>query len=106
MRTRLLVAVGVWLISVSCEKGTDSPSQNVKRAPTSTFDVGAVIQRVHFAWRPDANGFTSAHNTHSARFDTEGLELTPFHFRNSSPNFRDTIEGVPVRFGAAQVSRG
>ncbi|ATB31292.1 PKD domain-containing protein [Melittangium boletus] len=63
------------------------------------FDLGEVMRRVHFAYRPDeAGGWAAGHGTWSAHAHAGGLTFTPRPSR--------TQTGTPVSFGAPEFFRG
>ncbi len=87
------------------------------------FDLGAVIDRVHFAYRPDdAPGrFEAGHATYSVEVDARSVKLVPYHAERApdaidpveDPATRDAtrddphlIEGAPLRLETSRIARG
>lgn len=83
------------------------------------FDVGAVIEQVHFAFRPDGAGWRAGHSTWAVRYEDGALDVQPFHFPGGRPGEASpgatgegssarpsVVRGDPVRFGSAEVTRG
>ncbi|HSM93065.1 MAG TPA: hypothetical protein VLT47_09260, partial [Anaeromyxobacteraceae bacterium] len=91
------------------------------------IDVGAVIEQVHFAFRPHDGAWRGGHTTYEAAVHEDGsLEVVPFHHPNAraagaeaSPPARDgavpaparrdpgeVVRGDGVRFGPSSVTRG
>ncbi|HEX8705149.1 MAG TPA: Ig-like domain-containing protein, partial [Myxococcaceae bacterium] len=70
--------------------------------PGGRFDLSEVMRRVHFAYRPDGDGWKAGHSTWSARVSASGLTFTPRHAQENS----SVLTGTPVTFGAAAISRG
>jgi MYXO-CTERM domain-containing protein len=69
-------------------------SSDAQGAP---FDLGTLVRRAHFAYRPDGDGWTAGHGTWSARVTPSGLTFTPRH---------TLLTGTPVTFGPVALSRG
>jgi hypothetical protein len=60
------------------------------------LDLQALMRQVHFAWRPEGLGWSSAHATFSAHLENRALRFTP----------RSATDGAPVEFGEASLARG
>ncbi|MHB8874871.1 MAG: hypothetical protein ACYC8T_14375, partial [Myxococcaceae bacterium] len=99
------VAPGALLVAlvacVSChaprEQGAAAPA--TPPSPTSSnvtapFDIGRVIDQVHFAYRKEGEAWTAGHSTYGVRVEGGALEFKP------------GAAGAPVRFGASVVRRG
>jgi hypothetical protein len=107
--------VGLFLLLVGAVGGCrreEMPGQVEARAPVAEakparaglpFDVRELIQRVHFAFRQEGTGWSGGHDTYGVWVEAGGFSVTPFHFPESKGR---GVEGGPVRFGAARVSRG
>ncbi|MDY7229175.1 Ig-like domain-containing protein [Hyalangium rubrum] len=85
-----------------------APPHVSPEAPGTPFDLGEVIRRAHFAYRPEGNGWTAGHGTWSARATAQGLTITPRHAlepaaQASAPRI---LKGTPITFGAPVLSRG
>jgi hypothetical protein len=78
------------------------PPRLSPETPGGRFDLTAVVRRVHFAYRPDGEGWKAGHSTWSARAGSSGLTFTPRHALEGSR----VLTGTPVTFGAAAISRG
>lgn len=90
------------------------------------FDLGRVVEQVHFAYRQEGRSWTSGHWTYGVRVDNESLAFKPYHYPQGAPGDEgqgtpsepamgiqavalaptEAREGEPVRFGAAAVQRG
>ncbi|MHB8879804.1 MAG: hypothetical protein ACYC8T_39450, partial [Myxococcaceae bacterium] len=70
------------------------------------FDLGRVIDQVHFAFRQEGEAWTAGHSTYGVRVEGGVLELKPYHHPNGRLGGEETVEGAPVRFGAAVVRYG
>src|SRR5436853_636062 len=46
---------------------------------SAPFDVAAIIHQVHFAYRPEGEGFSSEHGTYSVSVTQGQVRLTPYH---------------------------
>lgn len=101
MKSRFAAVSVVLVVFCSCSD-RDPPRARAHAAPAAPivatpFDLGRIIDQVHFAWRRDGAGFSAGHSTHRARVDGDVLELTPRHFTEAA------VEGLPVRFGRAEL---
>jgi MYXO-CTERM domain-containing protein len=97
--------VGAWSVRQGAheERAQQESGAPVKplTAEQVPFDLRKVIERVHFAFRPEGSGWTGGHGTYGVRVDAEGLSVTPYHHPEGG-----VVEGAPVRFGAARLTRG
>ncbi len=64
------------------------------------IDLGAVVRRVHFAYRREGAGFTGGHATYTVRAGADGHELRPYRSHGG------VIEGAAMRLGLSEVARG
>src|SRR6266498_587286 len=118
-----LVVVLGWTLLATRGTGVDRPegldhkgaraaaSATARHTPTTTpgirtgapsegnapFDIGKVIEQVHFAFRQEGGAWKAAHATHEVRLEGGELVMTP-----RAPGG----PGGAVRFAAAQASRG
>ncbi|WP_224248727.1 hypothetical protein [Hyalangium gracile] len=98
-----------------------APQASAMSPAPAPFDVEAVIRQVHFAYRPEQNGWQGGHSSYEVHADPRGgLTLTPVHTRleesekpelleSGEPVSPPTVEletGAPLFLGAAQVMRG
>jgi MYXO-CTERM domain-containing protein len=89
------------------------------------FDLGGVIEQVHFAFREADGALRASHATHAVAVDAEGLLFTPWHHPGKrAPEARprsrigrgrapvgatdraEAVEGTPIRFAPARLARG
>jgi hypothetical protein len=126
LSSRLVPLSVLFLLATACRDPAPPPAPVAQAAPPrvspdtqgTPFDLGEVVRRVHFAYRPDGEGWTAGHGTWSARATSEELTLTPRHAleemldpslearrpeRGSAPH---VLQGTPVTFGTAVLSRG
>ncbi|SEM33953.1 hypothetical protein SAMN05444354_11549 [Stigmatella aurantiaca] len=118
------------LLLSGCGQLTESDQPPSGKAETGAaevpFDVQKVMDQVHFAFRPQGTAWEGGHNTYSVRVDEGGFSVTPYHHPRHQPeeagpqhpalarvdarqeelSLSPVMEGAPVRFGAAIVSRG
>lgn len=111
----LVVGVsGVWGCRASGE-----PSDFEARAVKAPFDVDAVIRQVHFAYRPEQEGWRGGHSTYEVKATAGGLTLTPLALQGPEQEDRERPEdpsrlsqtptevaGAPLVLGTARVVRG
>lgn len=125
--------LAVWLLS-ACTQEELSPSGPEESPPPlaesgkgeTPFDVQKVMDQVHFAFRAEGSAWEGAHSTYAVRVEAGGFSVTPYHFpreepeaaassrsaqaqpdvRKEPPGSVKSVEGAPVRFGAARVTRG
>lgn len=68
--------------------------------PSPSIDIQAIIERAHFAFRPDpVNGFTASHGTYRAHVDRTSVRLVPA--RHAAPL---TIAGASLSRGGRALS--
>jgi hypothetical protein len=92
------------------------PSATRKEVP---FDVDAVIRQVHFAYRPEQDGWRGGHSTYDVKATPQGLTLTPVHYKTledpapstvraagSLPPKMELETGAPLLLGPARITRG
>ncbi len=63
------------------------------------FDVEAVIRQVHFAYRPEQDGWRGGHSTYDVKATAQGLTLTPVRSQGSEPEALEPSEapaGAPL----------
>ena len=94
------------------------------------FDFGALVRRVHFAFRAEGDGYEGEHDTYSVRVDANGEvtfvpilppqdfideapddlmhdRLEPMRkYRHSPTSEDDFIKGAPVTFETVSIERG
>jgi hypothetical protein len=87
-------------------------------AQGTPFDLGEVVRRVHFSYRPEGDGWTAGDGTWSARATEAGLTFTPRHALEPVPSVGPAgrraepesaprvLTGKPVTFGPPVLSRG
>src|SRR5262245_29425933 len=95
------VHTGVALLVLGCAVEREPPSAEVQPAAPpfpsgavaqAPFDLGGVIRQVHFAFRPDGDGFRGGHATYGVATTPRGvLRVTP----------QGTGPDVPAAAGAA-----
>ncbi len=96
-----------------------APAARQPEPAGAPFDVSAVIRQVHFAYRPEAEGWSAGHSTYTVRASTEGLTLTPFQQTSvrepraprEARKLREArtspaLEGAPLTLGPARLTRG
>jgi large repetitive protein len=91
----------------------DEPANAVTAEPAS-FDLGAVMRRVHFAYRADGAGYTGGHSTYAVHVNDGTVAFTPFHHARPgelAPDGRmrvpgEAVEGAPVTFETTAIERG
>ncbi len=108
-RSNLLALLSVVLVlGVACRDpappaaAPSVPPRISSDTPGGRFDLAEVVRRVHFAYRPDGDGWKAGHGTWSARVSSSGLTFTPRHALEGSR----VLTGTPVTLGAAAISRG
>jgi hypothetical protein len=120
--SRIRWAAGVlaaWLLSgCAPEARPESSHTDITTASgpvNAPFDVQKVMDQVHFAFRPQGQGWEGGHSTYAVRVEADGFSVTPAHYPRSTEEQRSQrpeapthapVKGAPVRFGTAQVSRG
>jgi len=58
-----------------------------KPAAAPSFDLGAVMEQVHFAWRPQVGGWSGGHTTYAVALGPDGaLEVVPYHHPDGRPS--------------------
>jgi MYXO-CTERM domain-containing protein len=94
-----LLLVSICVLAPSCST-PDAPSAKSSSpvASAAAIDLGGVMRRVHFAFRPDADAWTGGHDTYAVRADAQDLRVTP-HLAGASP-------ADPLVLSLAGVSRG
>lgn len=101
------------------------PAPPIQASPS--FDIGAVIKQVHFAWRQDGKEWSSGDDTYVASWSSGTLSFTPYHYpqgrrpgqnmparppeesfkrQQQPPEHEAMVEGEPLRFGSSAVTRG
>ncbi len=70
------------------------------------IDVGGIIRRVHFAFRPEGEGWTGGHATFSVKADRDGFSVTPIDYSKDSQASSGRVTGAPIRFGRSSLKRG
>ncbi|MBN1210499.1 MAG: hypothetical protein JXB05_36940 [Myxococcaceae bacterium] len=82
--------------------------------------MDAVIRQVHFAYRPEEDGWRGGHSTYEVKATPQGLTLTPVRYKNPEPEALEahpTLSGelppapeaetgAPLFLGPARVKRG
>ncbi|OJH38082.1 hypothetical protein BON30_23240 [Cystobacter ferrugineus] len=71
-------------------------------AVSAPFDVGAVMRQVHFAYRPEGQGWSGGHSTYEVRASAEGLSLTTAKPAGSAR----AREEATLELGRALLTRG
>jgi hypothetical protein len=89
-------------------------STTVGGASVAPFELGAVVERVHFAFREEAGRgrFAGGHSTYAIEVDAVGAVVRPFHASgaqdgegsHTSPG--EVREGAPLRLEVARIERG
>lgn len=75
--------------------------------PAPALDLDAVVRQVHFAFRPDGDGFRTDHSTYAVRVDDAGLTFVPSHRGVPAAPFHLAIEGRPRHdAGRLTIDRG
>lgn len=110
----LVGALGGW----GCHSPGES-SGSEAGAVKAPFDVEAVIRQVHFAYRPEQDGWHGGHSSYEVKATAEGLTLTPLALRDVAQEDRERPEdpsqlsqtptevaGAPLVLGTARVARG
>ncbi|HVG61519.1 MAG TPA: hypothetical protein VNA24_23360, partial [Hyalangium sp.] len=121
-----------WLFSGCGQEERLLPAPGEAPAPTAEprqvsapFDVQKVMDQVHFAFRPRGLAWEGGHSTYEVQVGADGFSVTPYHHLRSQPEEAEglrssqeqntgrteapshaVVKGSPMRFGAAQVSRG
>lgn len=91
----------------------DEPSSEVAAEPAS-FDLGAVMRSVHFAYRVDATGFVAGHSTYTVHVSDRTMAFTPTHHARAgdlAPDGRmrapgEVVVGTPATFQTIAIERG
>lgn len=114
--------------SEAVEPESTAPPVQTQVQASAPFDLSAVMRQVHFAYRPDGDGWSAGHSTYEVRVDAGGLELRPFHYDRESrealeslrrwrerPNEGEAasiaelpkpLEGAPLKLASAEIRRG
>jgi len=121
--------LAAWLLSgCAQEERTQSPPNQAPEGSgqvKAPFDVQKVMDQVHFAFRPQGSAWEGAHSTYAVRVGTDGFSVTPYHYPRVQPEVakalrpsqdqraqglefprQEPVEGSPVSFGTAHVTRG
>src|SRR5947208_422328 len=88
----VLLALALGAVACQSEREGSEATAGARpgREPVSApFDVGAVIRRVHFAYRPVEGAWSGEHSTYAVRASTEGLTLTPIHHPGAARAAKD-----------------
>ncbi|HVG63768.1 MAG TPA: Ig-like domain-containing protein [Hyalangium sp.] len=88
---------------VSPPPARSAPPRVSSDAQGAPFDLGTLVRRAHFAYRPDGDGWTASHGTWSARVTRSEFTFTPRHSLLAS---RQILTGTPVTLGPVALSRG
>ncbi|MHB8879645.1 MAG: hypothetical protein ACYC8T_38640, partial [Myxococcaceae bacterium] len=78
--TRPLLLVVSLLTAGSCQEAKERIARppSPPQAASPSFDLGEVVRRVHFAYRPGSGGFEGGHDTYRVRVVPQGaVALTP-----------------------------
>jgi hypothetical protein len=101
--------LAVWILA-GCAQEERAQAQ-AEKAP---FDVQQVMDRVRFAFRAEGHGWEGGFSTYAVRVETGGFSFKPYHYprlqpgaaeASPSPREQEFVEGAPIRFGAARVTR-
>ncbi|WNG36094.1 hypothetical protein F0U61_22300 [Archangium violaceum] len=121
--------LAAWLLSGCAQEERTPPSSNEAPAGSgqvnAPFDVQKVMDQVHFAFRPQGSAWEGGHSTYAVRVETDGFSVTPYHYPREQPKkakalqpsqeqraqglelpMHGLVEGEPVSFGSAHVTRG
>ncbi|MDY7233224.1 Ig-like domain-containing protein [Hyalangium rubrum] len=107
-RNRFALLSTLLALGTACRDPSPPPAAQARPprvssdTPGGKFDLGEVVRRVHFAYRPDGEGWSAGHSAWTARATATGLTFTPRHALDASR----VLTGTPVTFGAASFSRG
>jgi len=126
-------ALAACIVSSGCGDGNSEPAEPEAAKPAEAavetalagagaapggsvpFDIGSVVRRVHFAYRPVDGGFEGGHRTYSVRVKHDGaFEVRPHRLAESTGSQstdadRSALEiehGAPGVFETAGVQRG
>lgn len=97
---RRFVTVLLLFVAMSSCARADAPPGAAPPAvhgATPEIDLGAVMRRVHFAFRPEAGGWSGGHATYAVHAGVHELEVTPRH---------DDAIAEPLRLSLAGIARG
>lgn len=110
------VASGGAPVTSTATAATSSAASEPDDAPVHGLDLAAVMRRVHFAYRPEGEGFTGGHGTYGVRVGPQGrVELTPCRPAGAiegaprPPAERGaslTLETVAIERGGTQLAGG
>ncbi|MBS2021885.1 MAG: hypothetical protein JST92_05705 [Deltaproteobacteria bacterium] len=73
------------------------------RDPQDGFDLGAIVQRAHFAFRPDGDDFTGGHQTYAVRVSGTQIAVTP---RSLAGPALTAQSGAPLTLSTSAITRG
>ena len=80
-----------------------SPATAVSPAAVSpSFDIGSVVRRAHFAFRPEPGGFAGGHATYEVHTTATATTVTPYR---RSDDGSGGVSGTPARFETRHVAR-
>lgn len=122
----VLVLMMVGLCGVACQSPEARPSEWASPAGSESgavkapFDVDAVIRQVHFAYRPEQDGWRGGHSTYEVKATSQGITLTPLFATGLEQEDRERPEdpskwsesptevsqGAPLMLGTVRVARG
>jgi hypothetical protein len=97
--------------SARASRASEPLQAGAVEAASAPFDVGAIIDQVHFAYRPgDAPGrFEGGHSTYEVKADAKGATLRAYHAPRASKS-RDAaanlMESATLRIQLASIERG
>ena len=142
-RRSLLLALGVAVVAAApgCEANREvDPGAGLAAARSgeldggrkavvgTSFDLGAVIEQVHYAFREREGAWRGGHTTYEVALRDGTLEVKPWHhpgagppgaalsaqgprdrgrrWRGAPPRREEAVEGSATRFGPARLERG
>jgi hypothetical protein len=99
-----LLSIPVW--NHESQSRDELPQDSGTSAHQAPFDVDAVIRQVHFAYRPEPEGWRGGHSTYEVKATPLGFSFTPFRYRESEAEALEVERGAPLFLGTPQVVRG
>ncbi len=108
-RAEMRLAVVVWALSaLSCSDRKQDGAAHPKATPadSASFDLSAVMTRVHYAFRAENGGFSGGHSSYRVQVGVDGsATVTPFSLtEEAAPDARATSGLYPSSLSASRTS--
>ncbi|MFL5318378.1 MAG: Ig-like domain-containing protein, partial [Myxococcaceae bacterium] len=98
----MVAALGACVAFLGCQKSPTPAASTVPVQPSKGFDLSGVMNRVHFAFRPDGPSFKGAHSTYRVEASADGFSFEPKTSASKAVRF----EAAEIRSGSTELPRG